>query len=1411
MLVLVLSLLFSVVVRAEDTLVAQDGEGVPLGSELFDDVPAGHWADEEIGWAATTGVMEGVGGGRFDLAGVVPRWQMARSLYRASVLAGGSGAVEGLGSSVFFDVPAGHVADREIGWAAARGITVGVGGGQFDPNGSVTRAQIVTFLLRLSGFVGGPVGGESLGSDSFSDVPVGHWADEEVGWAVANGITVGVGQGRFALNRVVSRAQIVTFLFRVHRLLVENTVPVRVEGVDLPHVEQELRVSIGLQDPVGVGGTLVGRAMSTGLAVAVDTGGTLQGLGLALKADEPGAVTVDYETTAAALVFMTPGLVSTNPLTTLAVLWKLWNLEEFRALADQLEKEAGLRGGRYLTDFSPETTKAIQGAVVALIQSFTSSRTAASSSVPRSYGYSLQGEDIVVDEWRGLGLGGTDVGTGCGGIDCMYLAFRQDPCTGRQTEVSWDALSSKVGRWYPIENVQEQNDGVCIVGSSEGMTVTNHSWSAVAAPVQVTDDGRLGFRDSYVLLSSEFVKLPDTGDFVSTFFSGVTCGVGTLFGWRTGYDNKDKFLNRWIGKACVNFEGWRELFDVRRGGITPLTGEDLANESENVSEFAVIKSSLAGDDPYDSFRDSFVVSEFARHERTANIYQGIHMAIPLVTLISEHAAEHVLTKAKGWVRKLEGKDVARLEQIRTRFSNTLDKLERTGEITVDTRDALAKYYDVSNSELQLAQWLTVLIDGLLTGNIHTLPEDLNFFPDGHFSWEVAAGWVLTLAEIALVAVGENAVEKALPVVRELNAVVGLTEAAANLALQGTQWGYERVAFYALGEKDGSSPESDQGGPDFLLVLDASGSMTENVAEGRKIDIAVNAVSQTYEAVRRELGQRAEVMVYQARSGFFGFGCSVPSISAAAEQWTKSWEPVPVVEAGGATPTGRALQAAMYRLGYVDEHGNTTGGGSGEIVLISDGLSNCPPPPCGVVTDSNTPVIVHTVGFLLAGDRTSAEEELRCISQATGGRHEVVEDAAETVQTLLPIVREQEVVHHVRNVPDGFNEKYSWWWFTDRDGDGIPDRWEEEGIYRSTWRQQVVDGDPPQLHLVIDGQESLDLQAAGAHPDRKDLFVYYDWEEGARLDQEVFDLVEAAFADAPFDNGQGINLHFVPGQEIPTGELPEATHLAGLGAMFKAATDYTNFDESFWAGYSRRAGLPQIAKYILIRPPCEEQGCPFGQALSIPGNYGVLFMGGDTWCESVVNLLGDCWLDNANASVSVYSAKVHVQAATLMHVLGHLLGLRHHGAENCPSDDPAYSSVMSHAYTAVGIEQEHGEFLLDFSRDSAINLDWKQGIFNAQVVGDSSCTGRDTKRSTNDGAITFVLNQYREDPDFYVRYPVNLSPIKVEVELQFGQLNATNEPTLAAVLQQTPEETLTAFAEYFRLDDVPEGLRPSLPN
>ena len=69
------------------------------------------------------------------------------------------------------------------------------------------------------------------GSDTFDDIPEGHWADEAVGWAVATGITSGTSDTEFSPNGPLNRAQMVTFLHRFYRYLVEasEALPVAVK------------------------------------------------------------------------------------------------------------------------------------------------------------------------------------------------------------------------------------------------------------------------------------------------------------------------------------------------------------------------------------------------------------------------------------------------------------------------------------------------------------------------------------------------------------------------------------------------------------------------------------------------------------------------------------------------------------------------------------------------------------------------------------------------------------------------------------------------------------------------------------------------------------------------------------------------------------------------------------------------------------------------------------------------------------------------------------------------------------------------------------------------------------------------------------------------------------------------------
>lgn len=108
----------------------------------------------------------------------------------------------------FTDVPSTAFYYDAVQWAVANDITTGVGNNKFDPNGSCTRGQVVTFLWRAAGK---PTVSANV---SFTDVKPGAFYYEAVKWAVANGITTGVGNNKFDPDAACTRGQVVTFLHR---------------------------------------------------------------------------------------------------------------------------------------------------------------------------------------------------------------------------------------------------------------------------------------------------------------------------------------------------------------------------------------------------------------------------------------------------------------------------------------------------------------------------------------------------------------------------------------------------------------------------------------------------------------------------------------------------------------------------------------------------------------------------------------------------------------------------------------------------------------------------------------------------------------------------------------------------------------------------------------------------------------------------------------------------------------------------------------------------------------------------------------------------------------------------------------------------------------------------------------------
>lgn len=95
-----------------------------------------------------------------------------------------------------------------VDYVLEHNIMNGVGNGLFRPNGIMTRGEAVTVLYRMAG---SPA---VNGNHPFQDVKPGRYYEKAVIWAWEIGIVTGVSDTSFAPKNIVTREQMVTFLYR---------------------------------------------------------------------------------------------------------------------------------------------------------------------------------------------------------------------------------------------------------------------------------------------------------------------------------------------------------------------------------------------------------------------------------------------------------------------------------------------------------------------------------------------------------------------------------------------------------------------------------------------------------------------------------------------------------------------------------------------------------------------------------------------------------------------------------------------------------------------------------------------------------------------------------------------------------------------------------------------------------------------------------------------------------------------------------------------------------------------------------------------------------------------------------------------------------------------------------------------
>ena len=147
-----------------------------------------HWAKDAIDFVSARGLVNGMSATIYAPNASTTRAQLWTILARQN-------NADLTGGATWFE--------NAQNWAKEKGISDGT-----NPNGTINRAQMVTMLWRA---VGQPTAG---GTANFTDVPADSYYAQAVAWAVENGITAGVGNGRFDPTATCTRAQIAAFLAR---------------------------------------------------------------------------------------------------------------------------------------------------------------------------------------------------------------------------------------------------------------------------------------------------------------------------------------------------------------------------------------------------------------------------------------------------------------------------------------------------------------------------------------------------------------------------------------------------------------------------------------------------------------------------------------------------------------------------------------------------------------------------------------------------------------------------------------------------------------------------------------------------------------------------------------------------------------------------------------------------------------------------------------------------------------------------------------------------------------------------------------------------------------------------------------------------------------------------------------------
>lgn len=184
------------------------GTALAAGENPFTDVPASHWAHDDITYVYENDLMNGTDGSLFSPESTTTRAQVVTVLYRLA----GQPAADW--ANPFWDVPASAWFHDAVTWAWENDITGGVSSTHFGAGNAVTREQLAAFLYRYAQDQGYDTSARADLS-GYSDAGlVSSYATEALSWANATGLITGTTGTTLSPQGSATRAQVATILSR---------------------------------------------------------------------------------------------------------------------------------------------------------------------------------------------------------------------------------------------------------------------------------------------------------------------------------------------------------------------------------------------------------------------------------------------------------------------------------------------------------------------------------------------------------------------------------------------------------------------------------------------------------------------------------------------------------------------------------------------------------------------------------------------------------------------------------------------------------------------------------------------------------------------------------------------------------------------------------------------------------------------------------------------------------------------------------------------------------------------------------------------------------------------------------------------------------------------------------------------